>query len=156
MAKPRHDEQPTSSNTTLAILVAGGVLVAALVVWALTRTVEPASTADTTSFPAVATPVTDTGFAMDTASVPSTATFANTATTAPAAQPRGDQAEVTRIAAEDLRAKLNRGEVTVVDVRDAAAFTREHIPGALNMPFASLEAQIDTLPKGKAIVTYCT
>lgn len=157
MAKPRHDQTPTSSNTTLAILVAGGVLVAALVVWALTRTVEPAATVDTTTFATTTTPAADQGFlATDTVSTSVTSPIASTATSIVPPPPAGDKGAVTRIAAEDLRAQMGRGEVTVIDVRDPAAFAREHIPGALNMPLATVEGQIDMLPKGKAIVTYCT
>ena len=43
MAKPRHNPEPqeTSPRGMLAILAIGALLVAGLVVWALTRTVEP-------------------------------------------------------------------------------------------------------------------
>lgn len=136
----------------MAVMVAGGVLVAALVVWALTRTVEPApepaaSFADATTAPA-------------TTAEPSTRGLTDTsATTAPVAappQPAGDPSSVQRIAVEDLRAKMNRNEVTVIDVRDATAFNARHIPGAINIPFASVEAMLDQIPKDKPIVTYCT
>lgn len=142
----------------MLILAAGGLLVLALVVWALTRTVEPASVmapegsvADaTTGAPALG----DTGFSTTASTTPTpTGTVPNVPTT-PA--PAGDAAEVRRIAVEDLRAKNDRGEVTVVDVRDAASFAQEHIPGAINIPFASIEGQADMIPKGKPIVTYCT
>ena len=75
---------------------------------------------------------------------------------APVPHPEGNRAEVARIAAEDLRAKANRGEVTVIDVRQAADYARGHIAGAINIPFASIETQLDQIPKGKEIVTYCT
>ena len=141
-----------------------GLAVAGLVVWALTRTVEPAAApvplADATdTMPAVA----DTAMtALSTA--PSTAPPLATTTTpsapVPAAQTppavQGDRSEVGRIAVEDLRAKFGRGEVTIIDVRDAASFAQAHIPGALNIPMASIEAQLDRIPKDKPIVTYCT
>jgi hydroxyacylglutathione hydrolase len=44
----------------------------------------------------------------------------------------------------------------VIDVRDATSWASGHIAGAIHMPFATVDAQLDTLPKGKAIVTYCT
>jgi hypothetical protein len=158
MAKEKHTpETPSSSGATLAILVVGIILVAALIVWAMTRTVEPETTtaAATDTPPPAAAPVTPSS----TTTPGSPALAPPIAAATPAGQPaapQGDKAAVTRIAAEDLRAKMNRNEVTILDVRDGAAFATEHIPGAISTPFASLEAQIDTLPKGKPIVTYCT
>ena len=137
----------------MLIMVAGVVLVAALVVWALTRTVEPATEPagayETASTPASTQPAA-------TQPIPSTTAAATTATTAPPPQPQGDRSAVQRMAVEDLRAKLNRNEVTVIDVRDAASFNAKHIAGAINVPFASVEAMLDQIPKDKPIVTYCT
>ncbi|HUP62959.1 MAG TPA: rhodanese-like domain-containing protein [Thermoanaerobaculia bacterium] len=142
MAKRRHEEPPPgSSRNALLILGAGGIIIAGLLVWALTRTVEPAvPVADTSTPPAATAPLT-TDF---------------TSTAAPPAQPDPATVEVPRIAAEDLRGKVNRNEVTVVDVRDAAAFAQGHIPGAILIPFASVQSQMDAIPKGKPVVTYCT
>jgi hypothetical protein len=163
MAKARHDE-PQSSKVTMAVLIVGGLLVAALVVWALTRTVEPASvmstapTADaTTTFtppPAgtTATPAPTTAGAFET-SLPTTASMPPPA---PAPHPEGNRAEVKRISAEDLRAQMGRGDVTVIDVRQPTDYARGHIAGAINIPFASIETQLDSIPKTKPIVTYCT
>lgn len=131
----------------MAVLVFGAILVAGLVVWALTRTVEPAAPAA----PAAEAPYQ----ALDTASTAALATSTSTATE-PAATPSGDPASVPRIALEDLRAQMGRNEVTIIDVREPSAFAAAHIPGAINMPMATIEAQVDTLPKDKPIVTYCT
>ncbi len=158
MAKQRHeDAQNSSSRNTLVVMSIGALLVAGLVGWALTRTVEapattPASTA-TQQFPtttAATTPGT-TGF---TTTSPMTTQPVN----APAAQssPIGDKSTITRIAAEDLRERVNAGEVTLIDVRDANSYAAAHIPGALHIPYATVEANLDTLPKGKDIVFYCT
>lgn len=141
-------------------MAAGGVLVGALVVWALTRTVEPASVmTDATTAPATATAP-----ATTPSTLPSTATStsapslpaAGQTTAAPAPAPQGDRSSVQRIAVEDLRAKMGRNEVTLLDVRDAAAFNARRIPGSINVPFASVEAMLDQIPKDKPIVTYCT
>ena len=151
----------------MIILIAGGVLVAVLLVWALTRTVEPESvmTTDTGAATSTFTPADTAG---TLAPPPSAGTFATNETTATAppatasapvatpAQPEGNRAEVKRISAEDLRAQVSRGAVTVIDVRTAADYARGHIPGAINIPFASIETQLDTIPKDKPIVTYCT
>ena len=134
-------------------MVAGAVIVAALVIWALTRTVEP--TPSTSAAASATTPAA--GELPAVSPTPSDTATAATAS-APAAPPavQGDRSEVKRIAVEDARAKFNRGEVTVIDVRDDASFASGHIPGALHMPFASIESMSDSLPKDKPIITYCT
>jgi Rhodanese-like domain len=165
MAKQRHqDAQKDSSRNTILVMAVGAVLVAALVGWALTRTVDtstvttaegytqpPNATAGSTpgSAPPIAeTPtVTSTGMPMPSTSAP---------LSLPPSGPVGDRATVTRIAAEDLRDQINAGAVTVVDVRDANSFAASHIPGSIHIPFASMEGMVDTIPKGKPIVTYCT
>ena len=151
MAKRHNTPEPTSSRGAMLILVAGGVLVAALVIWALTRTVEPA------------TPVADGGAVSTTeapvlSTQPGSATASNVPVASQTAPPRpdGDPRAVKRMAVEDLRAKVTRGEVTVIDVRDARAIATRHIPGSLNIPFASIETQLDQIPKDKPIVLYCT
>lgn len=158
MAKERHNQEtPTSSNATLAILAVGILLVAGLIVWAMTRTVTPDTAPDTASM--ATTPPEPAAAATSSPITPaltSTPLGAPAPASQPAAPPAGDRGDVARIAAEDLRAKMNRNEVTILDVRDGASFATGHIPGALSTPFASLEAQIATLPKGKPIVTYCT
>lgn len=45
--------------------------------------------------------------------------------------------------------------VVAVDTRDAASFARAHIPGAVNLPLAEVEAKIDTIAStGKVPVLY--
>jgi hypothetical protein len=139
----------------MTIMVGGALLVGALVVWSLTRTVEPStegyvSTADTSAAP-VPSPTT---------TLPVTRTSPLSAPAAgqtpPPARPAGDPSSIQRIAVEDLRAKMNRNEVTLIDVRDARAFGLKRIPGSINVPFASVESMLDQIPKDKPIVTYCT
>ena len=153
MAKPRHDDPPppAGSRNALIIMALGGIAVAALVVWALTRTVEP--TPDETATVAATTETfTPSATATTTAALPPLAT-----TTAATAPPTGETtASVPRMAAEDVREKLRANEIVLVDVRDAASYSTSHIPGALHIPFASVEGAMKSLPKGKPIVTYCT
>jgi hypothetical protein len=151
MAKARHDEPQSSSKATMAVLIVGGLLVAALVVWALTRTVEPESTTATSTFAPVAG---DAPIPTATGQLAASDTSVSIPPAAP--QPQGNRTDVKRISAEDLRSQVGRGEVTVIDVRTAADYARGHIPGAINVPFASVETQFDTIPKDKPIVTYCT
>jgi hypothetical protein len=134
-------EQPASSRTTITVLAIGALIVAALVVWALTRTVEsPAPVADTSQ------PI----------ATPSASSATQTPTPMTAEPPAEATASVPRIAVEDLREKMKTNAVTVIDVRDEAAFAAAHIPGSLHIPFARVEGEMSTLPKGKPIVTYCT
>lgn len=182
MAKQRNTQRPAepipeppagSARGPLAFLVVGVLIVGGLVVWALTRTVEvqaPVPVAEQTSVEQ--TSVEQTAAAeLDTSALNATAArntppiappiappSTNTAFTPPVRPPevQGDKGAVARIAPEDLKAKWGRGEVTVIDVRDAASYASSHIPGALHMQFASIEGQIDAIPKGKPIVLYCT
>jgi len=141
--KPRQQETESSSRATLAVLAIGGVLVAGLVVWALTRTVEthaPAAITETSA--PMATPVTSAPI---------------TTSSSPDLEAHGESnASVPRIAVEDLREKMKAGSVTVIDVRPAASYQAAHIEGAMNIPLASVEAELSVLPKNKPIVTYCT
>jgi hypothetical protein len=143
-------------------MVIGGLLVAGLVGWALTRTVEPAATVPPAEVSDAAPAATD----VSTAPVTSAPmTTAQTETSAfPPLNPHienehaqtPEKAAVARMAVEDLRAKINRNAVTVIDVRDQASFERSHIPGALHLPLASIEANLSEIPKDKPVVTYCT
>lgn len=148
------------------MMAIGALLVTGLIVWALTRTVETASPVPSVS--STITPSTDTTASIvppidSTSSViPAVETVATstpltmTAPPAPPAAAQGDKSEVARIAAEDLRVKTRDNAVVVIDVRDAASFASGHIPGALNIPMASVEANLDRIPKDREIVTYCT
>jgi hypothetical protein len=177
MPKQTHaDNQSSSSRNTLIVMAIGALLVAGLVGWALTRTVEtptsvmaneqfPTSTVATT--PANTPAVTDTNAPTSTASntsgfspvASSTSPVTFTSDTAPPPSEHAqtpEKAAIPRISAEDLRERINSGSVVVVDVRDANSYAAGHIAGARHMPFATVEAQLDTLPKGKPIVAYCT
>ncbi|HEX2062307.1 MAG TPA: rhodanese-like domain-containing protein [Thermoanaerobaculia bacterium] len=164
MAKQRH-EQAQSSKAPIAMLAIGALLVAGLVVWALTRTVEPAATpaaaetaavsttaaAGTTAAPTETTPVTGTTAPIASATAPITAT-----STTPPSPPQGDRSAVQRISAEELRNKMSGGNVVIVDVRDANSYQASHIAGAIHVPMSSIQTNLDLIPKGKEIVTYCT
>ena len=114
-----------------APLIIGAILVAALLGFAFWRM-------SRTAAPPVATTTTQT--------VPATA-----------AEPDANaRAAMPRISVTDLRDRMNKNEVTVIDVRDADAYLEAHIPGAMHIPLARIDGEIPYLPKGKPIVTYCT
>jgi rhodanese-related sulfurtransferase len=56
---------------------------------------------------------------------------------------------------EELRRRLNAGDVTLIDVRPRDEFAAGHIPGALSVPVAELADRLRELPKRKEIVAYC-
>ena len=59
------------------------------------------------------------------------------------------------ITREELSGRLRDGMVTVLDVRPADEFALGHVPGALNVPLAELDARLSTLDLDKDIVAYC-
>ena len=56
---------------------------------------------------------------------------------------------------EDLLRRVKAGEVTVLDVRPAEEYAAGHIPGALSVPVAELEARLRRLPRDRDVVAYC-
>jgi 3-mercaptopyruvate sulfurtransferase SseA len=131
MSKQPHD-RPLSPLP----LIAGGILVAALLGFAFWRHAAKTSTAPATA-------------------PPQTASIAP-----PAATPAGDEeaakAAIPRITVPELKALVDKKAVTLIDVRDADSYLAGHIPGALHIPMARIEGEIPYLPKDKPIVTYCT
>ncbi|MCB9555372.1 MAG: FAD-dependent oxidoreductase [Deltaproteobacteria bacterium] len=53
------------------------------------------------------------------------------------------------------RALDQRGDVTLVDVREPNEFESEHIPGALSLPLSQLRQGLDKLPQGGELWLYC-
>jgi len=45
--------------------------------------------------------------------------------------------------------------VLLLDVRPQDEFAQGHLPGALNIPFATLGKQLSKLPKRAEIIAYC-
>jgi hypothetical protein len=161
MAKKRQTQnEPKSAAAPMAVLVAGGIAVLALVGWAVTRSMQAPTT--------VATPTStlESPAPVDTSALPPPVTATNTvsmppvSTLPPAAtntfQQEGDKAAAARIEAADLKQQLAAGAVTVIDVRDMASFDAGHITGAKHIPLARIEGEVQYLPKDKPIVTYCT
>lgn len=114
-----------------ALLAIGGVVVVALVAWAMMRQARmspsPASTRTATT---------------DTAP-------------APVAQ-EPELVSVPRTRLDAAKQEIDKGAVLVIDVRDADSYTASHIPGAIQIPLARVEGEISYLPKDKPILTYCT
>jgi len=56
---------------------------------------------------------------------------------------------------EELIRRVKDDLVTVLDVRPPEEFAAGHVPGAVNVPLAELEAYLDQLEAGQEIVAYC-
>ncbi len=57
---------------------------------------------------------------------------------------------------EDLQAKMDASEdITILDVREAAEYAFNHIPGAVSIPMGELESRLQELQKESAIYVVC-
>ena len=56
---------------------------------------------------------------------------------------------------DELRARLRRGEVVLVDVRPENEYAAGHIKGARSIPLDELDDRLDELPADCEVVAYC-
>ena len=66
-----------------------------------------------------------------------------------------DRGTMEAVDAVGLMERLTEESAVVLDVRPEEEYRAGHVPGALSVPLASLEAALQTLPKDKEIVAYC-
>jgi len=66
-----------------------------------------------------------------------------------------ENAQAEPIDEKALRARVRKGEVTLLDVRPPEEFASGHIPGALSVPLPSLAKQLARMPKRREVVAYC-
>jgi len=59
------------------------------------------------------------------------------------------------ISPTELWDKLNKDEVTLIDVRPKEEFLSGHIPGAVSIPLKELKEKLNDLQTDKEIVAYC-
>jgi len=62
---------------------------------------------------------------------------------------------VPRTNASELAGALERGEVTVVDVRGRSEWEAGHLPGVDNIPVGYLEEHLEELPRDEPLVVQC-
>jgi rhodanese-related sulfurtransferase len=67
----------------------------------------------------------------------------------------GRREQLDEISRDELAARLNRGEVIVVDVRPSAEYEAGHIAGARSIPAKRLAREVATLPADVEVVAYC-
>lgn len=65
---------------------------------------------------------------------------------------RDDMEPISR---EELAVRMREGLVMVIDVRPADEFALGHVPGAINMPLADLQARLPEIDPDREIVAYC-
>lgn len=65
-------------------------------------------------------------------------------------------ASVERISPDGLKDLMDRGEATIIDVRDVETYSAGHIPGALQIPLQYVAGEIPYFPRDKKLITYCT
>jgi len=70
----------------------------------------------------------------------------------------GDRDELEVIGGEELRERLQRGDLVLIDVRPEAEYSAGHIPGAVSVlpdDWARLDELLGTIPPERDIVAYC-
>ncbi len=67
----------------------------------------------------------------------------------------GPKDDLAPMAAGELLAKVQSGEVLVLDVRPVEEYSAGHVPHAINVSLAMLEATLESLPKNQQVVAYC-
>jgi len=67
----------------------------------------------------------------------------------------GDRDGVDVIDRQELAARLERGEVLVLDVRPKPEYASGHIAGARSVPISELRRQLRALAKDTDVVAYC-
>ncbi len=65
-------------------------------------------------------------------------------------------ADMLRITAQELKAKLDAGQAVVFDARRQSDYARKHIAGAISLPQGEVADRLAELPADKMAVFYCT
>ncbi len=66
-----------------------------------------------------------------------------------------ERGQLERVGVDELLGRVQRGEVTVLDVRPRDEYGSGHLPGALSVPLSELEGRLADLPRDREIVAYC-
>jgi rhodanese-related sulfurtransferase/DNA-binding HxlR family transcriptional regulator len=67
----------------------------------------------------------------------------------------GERAGIEPLSADELRERIARGDVVLLDVRPEAEFAAGHIAGARSAPLPELDRLAAGLPRRREIVAYC-
>jgi rhodanese-related sulfurtransferase/predicted transcriptional regulator len=63
--------------------------------------------------------------------------------------------DVETIGRDELRERLSKGDIVLVDVRPAEEYAAGHIEGARSIPIDELERRLVELPPDREVVAYC-
>jgi rhodanese-related sulfurtransferase len=69
------------------------------------------------------------------------------------------QVAVTRVTADEVKERMDRGEPLVfLDTRNPTAWGESDakLPGAIRMSVDEVERRLEELPRDRTIITYCT
>ncbi len=64
--------------------------------------------------------------------------------------------DAPRISLADAKKEFDAGTAVFIDTRAADIYKQEHVKGAINITFETLNSKLDSLPKGKKIIAYCS
>jgi rhodanese-related sulfurtransferase len=67
----------------------------------------------------------------------------------------GNREALEAISREELKGRLRRGDLVVLDVRPEAEYRAGHIAGARSLPYTELRRRLRSLPKDTEVVAYC-
>ncbi len=67
----------------------------------------------------------------------------------------GDRSRLEAVDRQELVARLEAGDLVVLDVRPVPEFEAGHIPGARSVPIGELRQHLRSLPKDVDVVAYC-
>jgi rhodanese-related sulfurtransferase/predicted transcriptional regulator len=67
----------------------------------------------------------------------------------------GDREQLQTITRAELKRRLRRRDVVLLDVRPAPEYDAGHIPGALSVPIDDLPRQLRDLPADADVIAYC-
>jgi hydroxyacylglutathione hydrolase len=59
------------------------------------------------------------------------------------------------ITPDELRARYDAGDVTLIDVRGAGEWQSQHIPGVKNIPLGYLAERLNEVPRHQPVVVHC-
>lgn len=62
---------------------------------------------------------------------------------------------IPEIDQDAFAARLARGDVDVLDVRESREYGAGHVPGATNLPMSVLPARLHELPKDREVYVIC-
>jgi len=60
--------------------------------------------------------------------------------------------QITTTTVADLHQRASRGGAAIVDVREPYEYAAGHVPGAINIPMATIPVRIQDLPRGDVFV----